>query len=251
MEKRRSWLSRGVTGAILNAAGIVIGGLIGLAWRTPLAPQTQAFFKLAIGLLTMFFGLRLAWSGLSGDVLHVFKQIGIALLAIVVGNLLGQLLGFQRTSNRLGQYARQLMESARPGEPQRFHYGLTACSILFCAAPLGWIGAVTDGLVDDYHPLAVKALMDGLAMMGFVTMFGWGATLAALPVFLLQGTITLACDVWAGPWLRELGLVQSVSLVAGLIICAVGLVIFEIRRVELADFLPALAVAPLLTWWWR
>lgn len=240
-----------MTGAILNAAGIVAGGLIGLVRRAPLSPQTQAFFKLAIGLLTMFFGLRLAWFGLSGDVWRVLKQIAIGLLAIVLGKLLGQLLGFQRASNRLGQYARELMERTRPGDPQRFHNGLTACSILFCAAPLGLIGAVTDGLADDFHPLAVKALMDGLAMMGFVTMFGWSGMLSALPVFLLQGSITLACDVYAGPLLRELGLVGSVNLVAGLIICAVGLVIFEIRRVELADFLPALAVAPLLTWLWR
>jgi uncharacterized membrane protein YqgA involved in biofilm formation len=93
--------------------------------------------------------------------------------------------------------------------------------------------------------------MDGLAMMGFVTLFGWGGMLSALPVFLLQGSITLACDLYAGPLLREQGLVQSVNLVAGLIICAVGLVVFEIRRVPLADFLPALVLAPLLTWLWR
>lgn len=240
-----------MTGAVLNAAGIVLGGLIGLARRAPLSPQSQAFFKLAIGLLTMFFGLRLAWSGLSGDLWRVLKQIAIALLAVTLGKLLGQQLGLQRASNRLGQRARQLMEGTRPDDPQRFHNGLTACAILFCAAPLGLIGAVTDGLTDDYHPLAVKAFMDGLAMMGFVKMFGWGAMLSALPVFLLQGAITLGCDVYAGPFLREQGLVESVNLVAGLIICAVGLVVFEIRRVALADFLPALVVAPLLTWLWR
>jgi uncharacterized membrane protein YqgA involved in biofilm formation len=240
-----------VTGAVLNAAGIVIGGVIGLTRRTPLSPQTQAFFKLAIGLLTMFFGLRLAWSGLSGDLWRVLKQIAIALLAIMLGKLLGQGIGLQRVSNRLGQYARQLMDGAQPGDPRRFQNGLTACSILFCAAPLGWIGAVTDGLSDEFHPLAVKALMDGLAMMGFVTLFGWGGMLSALPVFLLQGSITLVCDLVAGPLLREQGLVESVNLVAGLILCAVGLVVFEIRRVPLADFLPALVLSPLLTWLWR
>ena len=34
-----------MTGAILNAAGILIGGIVGLARTTPLSPQTQAFFK--------------------------------------------------------------------------------------------------------------------------------------------------------------------------------------------------------------
>jgi uncharacterized membrane protein YqgA involved in biofilm formation len=31
----------------------------------------------------------------------------------------------------------------------------------------------------------------------------------------------------------------------------VGVVIFEIRRVELADYLPGLFLAPLLTWLWK
>jgi uncharacterized membrane protein YqgA involved in biofilm formation len=30
-----------------------------------------------------------------------------------------------------------------------------------------------------------------------------------------------------------------------------SLVMFEVKRVELADYLPALAVAPLLTWLWK
>ena len=36
-----------MTGAILNAAGIIIGGVVGLMRTTPLSPQSQAFFKLA------------------------------------------------------------------------------------------------------------------------------------------------------------------------------------------------------------
>ncbi len=209
------------------------------------------FFKLATGVLTMFFGLRLVWSGLSGDLWRVLKQVGIGLLAVMLGKLLGQLVGLQSASNRAGQYARQLIENTPARVPARFRSGLVACSILFCASPLGWVGAVTDGLADDYHPLAVKAFMDGLAMLGFVNVLGWGTMLAALPVLVLQGTITLVCDLYAGPLLREQALVGSVNLVAGLILCAVGLVIFEIRRVALADILPALAVAPLLTWLWR
>ena len=42
-------------------------------------------------------------------------------------------------------------------------------------------------------------------------------------------------------------MLASVQAAAGLIICATTLVILEIRRVELANFLPALVLAPLLT----
>jgi uncharacterized membrane protein YqgA involved in biofilm formation len=43
-------------------------------------------------------------------------------------------------------------------------------------------------------------------------------------------------------------LVDPVNAAAGLIVCAIALMIFEVRRVELANFLPALAIAPLLAW---
>ena len=102
-----------------------------------------------------------------------------------------------------------------------------------------------------FYPLAVKAVMDGLAMLSFVRLFGAGAMLAALPVFLLQGTITLTCMVYLEPFLRTHALLDSVNAVGGLIVCTIGLVIFEFKKVELADFLPALAVAPLVTWVWR
>jgi uncharacterized membrane protein YqgA involved in biofilm formation len=166
------------------------------------------------------------------------------------------LLHFQKASNALGQYARRLIEQTKPDDPHRYGNGLNACAILFCAAPLGILGAVQDGLppagLAQYpYPLAVKGLMDGLAMTGFVVLFGGGALLAALPVFVFQAALTLACNFYAEPFLRLHGLLDSVNAVGGLIVCTVGLVIFEFKKVELADFLPSLAVAPLITWLWK
>jgi uncharacterized membrane protein YqgA involved in biofilm formation len=46
--------------------------------------------------------------------------------------------------------------------------------------------------------------------------------------------------------LEPLALIGSVNLAAGIIVCAMVLVILEVRRVELANYLPALALAPLL-----
>jgi len=242
---------RRVTGAILNATGIVVGGLFGLARRTPLSPQAQAFFKLALGVATVFYGLRLTWLSVNGPFLLILKQLAIALLSIMLGKLTGKLLRFQNASNRLGQYARKLIEQTRPGDPQRFHNGLNACAILFCAAPLGFLGAVQDGLSGYFYPLAIKAVMDGLAMMAFVRLFLWGGMLSALPVLVLQGAITLVCAIHLEPFLRAHDLLDSVNAVGGLIVCTVSLVVLDVRKVELADFLPSLAVAPLLTWIWQ
>jgi len=245
-----------VTGAILNAAAIVLGGIIGLIHPKPLSAQTQGFFKMMLGVAAMFFGLRLTWLCVGGSFATTTKQIVIAFLAVMFGNLLGRTLGIQKLSNRLGQHARKLIEGNRPNDPRRFSNGMNACAILFCAAPLGILGAVHDGLsiadsnTSYFYPLAVKALMDGLAMMGFVMMFGFGAMLSALPVFVFFGTITMVAHVYLEPVLSR-PMIDSIHAAGGLVICTVGVVIFEIRRVQLADYLPALALAPLLTWIWK
>jgi uncharacterized membrane protein YqgA involved in biofilm formation len=248
---------RRVTGAILNATGIIVGSIIGLARSSPLTPQSQAFFKVALGTFTIFYGLRLTWVSVGGSFPLVMKQIVIAFLAVLFGKWIGKLMHFQPTSNRAGQYARELIEQTQKDGNLRFSNGLNACAILFCASPLGILGAIHDGLPNRpdatgyCYPLAVKAVMDGLAMMSFVRLFGAGCMLCALPVFLLQGTLTLACLIYIEPFLRVHGLLNSVNAVGGLIICTIGMVIFEVKRVELADFLPALAVAPLITWLWK
>jgi len=98
-----------VTGAFLNALGILIGGLCGLALRQPLSLRVQLFFRSLLGLFTVFFGLRLAWLSVNSPVSSALKQFFIALLAMMIGNLLGKLLGLQKISNQLGRYAGNIL----------------------------------------------------------------------------------------------------------------------------------------------
>jgi uncharacterized protein len=246
-------LSQGVTGAFLNALAILLGGLLGLALRRPLSIRVQLFFRSALGVLTVFFGLRLIWLGVNGTFLSALKQILIALLAVMVGNLLGKLLGLQKISNRLGHYAGNIITAGPSGVRRPMVDGFSACAILFCVAPLGLIGAVADGLSNYFYLLAAKAVMDGLATLGSVRTLGWPAALSAFPVFLFLGVITLACRLYAVPFLTSHSqggddLVNSVNVVAGLVSGAVALVIFQVRKVELANYLPGLVLAPLLAW---
>ena len=237
-----------MTGAFLNALGVLFGGLFGLALRQPLSLRIQIFLRSALGAFTVFSGLCLVWVSINVTFFSALKQIFIALLALTVGSLLGRLFGLQKISNHLGRYAGNIIAAGQTGALRRVGAGFSASAVLFCAAPLGLIGAVADGLSNYYYLLAVKAIMDGLAMLGFVKNFGWPTAFSAFPVLLFLGVITRACQFYAKPWLATHGLIDSVNIVGGLIACAVALVIFEVRRVELANFLPSLAIAPLLTW---
>ena len=55
-----------MTGAFINALGILIGALFGLAMLKPLSLRTQMFFRSALGAFTVFFGVQLVWMGMTG-----------------------------------------------------------------------------------------------------------------------------------------------------------------------------------------
>jgi uncharacterized membrane protein YqgA involved in biofilm formation len=95
----------------------------------------------------------------------------------------------------------------------------------------------------------VKAIMDGLAAMAFVQTFGGAIILSLIPVVAFQGTIALATRL-VSPFLREHGLIDPINAVGGLLVFCVALLVLEVRRVELGDYLPSLAFAPLLVWLW-
>jgi hypothetical protein len=171
-----------VTGAFLNA--LAFCSAVCLASRCASRfPPARRFFcsETALGAFTVFFALRLVWLGVNGTFLSCLKQLFIAALAIRWGPA------------RQAAGAAKNVEPPRPLRdpppcvreiqfvPRKAANGFCACTILFWAAPLGWLGAVADGLSGYYYLLAVKAVMDGLAMTSFVKMFRWPAAMSAIP----------------------------------------------------------------------
>ena len=236
-------------GAFLNALGILLGALYGLAARRPLTLRTQEFFKTALGTFTVFYGLRLVYENVHGPFTACLKEIFLTAVAVVLGNWLGRLLRVQQISNRIGHYAATRLATAQKTPPGQAAGGFSAATILFCAAPLGLLGTVADGLENYFYLLLLKGVMDGLAMLSFVKMFRWPVAFAALPVFFFFNGLAWGVRFGLQPWLVGQGLAGAVGIAAGLVTCTVALVILEVRRVELANYLPALAVAPLLAHW--
>ncbi len=181
-----------MTGAFIDALGVLLGALFGMLQREQLSARVQNSFCQALGAAAVLVGLRLVWLHIHGTFLSCAKQIFIALAAITLGHWLGRLLGLQEYSNRLGRRAGNLIAATKSKSPATANNGFIACTILFCAAPLGWLGAATDGLGGDFYLLALKAVMDALAAAGFIKMFGWPAALAAFPVYAFLGALTLA-----------------------------------------------------------
>ena len=83
----------------------------------------------------------------------------------------------------------------------------------------------------------------------FASLFGGRVLMVLIPTVAWQGSLTLAM-VAATPWLGSHGLTSSVLISSGLLLCCVSVLILQVRKVRVADYLPGLLFAPLLTWIW-
>lgn len=232
-------------GSFLNALGILLGALIGLVRSQPLSRRLQLFFRNAIGALNFSFGVYLIYLSIGGSFFSCFKQVLIGFFAIILGFWIGKLFGLQKLSNRIGRLAGNAIVITQKNGMKSWTDGFSACAMLFCAEPLGVVGAVAEGLSGFFYLLAVKALMDALAMSDLVKIFRWPSALSAIPIFLFFSSVSMATQIYIK---SHLTMPQSnaINVAAGMITCVVTIVIFEIRKVELANYLPAMVVAPLL-----
>ncbi len=233
-------------GTLLNAGAILLGAMLGLATRYEIPAGRQQQIKVLLGLACVWFGFRLIWIGLATNtVKSFFYQLLIVLMAMVVGHAIGKLCRIQHWMNRIGQSAKAKLDRAAADPKKAAGDGVIAATLLFCAAPLGIVGALEDGLQRYFAPLAIKAVMDGLAALSFARMFGWTAMVAAVPVAAFLSGLTLLGDR-IEPWLNAQGLLGVVHASGGLIMTYVALMIFEVKKVEIGNYLPALIAAPAL-----
>lgn len=240
-----------MTGTLINTGAVLLGSGLGLAFSKTLRPPIEVRLRRLLGALVIYVGFSTTYKNLGKTGLnHVPKELAIILLALIIGNAVGMLLRLQTGMNKIGQYAKTLLARAGQDDENRFSEGFVTATLLFCVGPMAIIGSIEDGINGNYKILALKSVMDGLASFAFAKTFGMGVMFSAAPVFAYQGTITLAARALR-PFLDEHPeLLYSISAAGGLLVVCISVVILEIRRVPLANYLPALVVAPLLAWWW-
>lgn len=234
-------------GTVINGICILVGGIIGVFAANSISARTQGRIKLILAIATVFVATKMIWDGLSGGFLRSAGMIGIAALSLVIGNAIGMAMRLQKGLNKLGEIAKEHLAKGEQGG-NKFNEGFITCTILFCVGPMAILGAIKDGLYGDWEILAVKGAMDGLATIGFTAMFGWGCVVAVIPVVAYQGTITLLAGALK-PLLTQ-AMTDEIGVTGGFLVFTITLVILGVRKVPLANYLPALVVAPLLAKWW-
>jgi uncharacterized membrane protein YqgA involved in biofilm formation len=234
-----------MTGALINVAAILIGGMIGILFGARIPERMKETVVAGMGLFTAVMGIQMFLKT---------QNSMIVLGALVTGTLLGEWLGIENGLHALGQFLEQrFARDDAPGASNRFMRGFLTASLLYCIGPLAIVGSINDGLTGDYSLIAVKSVIDCFASIAFASSLGIGVLFSAVPVFMVQGGISFSTI--------QLSHFMSISASAtdpkvleltatgGIILFGLALGrLLEIKSIRVGNMLPALVVAPLIVW---
>lgn len=131
-----------------------------------------------------------------------------------------------------------LKEKCGGKDDNRFVEGFVAASLTICIGAMAIVGSLQDGMTGDASMLNAKAVLDGVILVVFASAYGKGALFSAIPVGILQGTITLFANALA-PLLTD-QIIGDLTLVGNMLIFCVGVNLISEKKFRVANMLPAL-----------
>jgi uncharacterized membrane protein YqgA involved in biofilm formation len=224
-------------GTILNVAAILIGGSLGLLVGARLPERLRQTVVYGLGLFTGAIGIQM------------FLKTGnaiIVLVSLLVGGVLGEWWRIEDGLRNLGAFLEKRVAGGDGmSQGSRFIRGFLTASLVFCVGPMAILGSIQDGLSGDYSLLAIKSVLDGFAALAFASSLGVGVLFSALAILMYQGGLTLlAAQVQA---ISTPAMMNELTAAGGVLL--IGLAVsslLELKAIRVGNFLPALAIAPLI-----
>ena len=221
-------------GTLVNVAAIVVGSLAGLLLKKGLPTRISGALGVAVGLCVLYIGID---GCLAGD------NMLVAVLSMVIGAVVGELLDLDGKLNRLGETVQNRFSKGKNGE-STIAQSFVSASLLFCVGAMAIVGSLQSGISGDHNTLYVKSILDGISSVVFATTLGGGVILSIIPLFLYQGAIALLAQFIA-PYLSE-AVIAEMTCVGGLLIIALALNMLGITKLKTANYLPAVFIPIIL-----
>ena len=236
-------------GTLVNMATVLVGSSLGLLLGHRLPHRTRETVTDAIGLVTLLIaalGAREvtapALEAAVGDTAPVLIVLG----ALLLGGIAGSLVDIETRLEQFGDWLRGRLSRSSPegSERTRFIEGFVTATLVFCVGPLTILGSLSDGMGLGPDQLLLKAVLDGFTSIAFAASFGVGVMASVLGLAVIQGTLTLA-GFLIGNFLPAAHL-TAITACGGVLLLGLGLRLLGLKRLPVANLLPALVVAPLL-----
>lgn len=227
-------------GTIINTAAIVIGGIVGHFCGNLLGKRHQESLTTACGVSVLFIGIAGAMEGMlkiENAALTSGRSM-LLVLCLVLGALTGEILNIETWFERFGEWLKRKTGNAKD---KTFVDAFLTASFTVCIGAMAIVGATMDGMTGDFSILATKAILDLIIIIVMTCSLGKGCIFSAIPVFVLEGSITLLARL-IQPLVTDLAM-EYLSMTGSVLIFCVGMNLVWGKKVRVANWLPSMIYA--------
>ena len=216
---------------------VLVGSALGLLFGARLPARVRETVIAGLGLFTAAIGLQMFFKT---------ENSLVVLGSLLIGGILGEWWKIEDGLQNLGSFLEKRFAKSEDGS-NKFVRGFLTASLVFCVGPLTILGSIQDGLTGNYEMLATKAVLDGFAALAFSSTLGVGVLFSVLVILVYQGGISLLAAqldaIITEPMMIEM------TAVGGVILLGIAISnLLELKPIRVGNFLPALAIAPLIVW---
>ncbi len=224
-------------GTLVNGGAIIFGGLVGLLFRGRIGEKYHKLVFDSLSLCVLLIGLLNALQ---------IKNTLLVIFSLVVGSIIGQFLDLEKRLEQFSQgiEKRFIREKSSPEEAYQdetsghFSKGFVTATLVYCIGSMAVVGAFESGLSGSHGTLFAKAALDGTSAVLFASTLGYGVVFSSVPVLIYQGLLAMSAS-FLRPFITELA-IADMSAAGGLIIIALGLKMLDIKKMPVANMLPAI-----------
>ena len=231
-------------GTIINCAAILAGGILGLLFGRFLKEDMQNSLTKACGISTIFIAIAGALETMLRIEQNTLVSKGSLLIVgcLALGTLIGEILNIENLFERFGEWLKCKTGNAKDS---RFIEAFVVASLTVCIGAMAIVGAIEDGMTGDFSILATKAVLDLIIIMVMTCAMGKGCIFSAIPVGILQGSITLLAR-FVSPIMTQEAL-SNLSMIGSILIFCVGVNLVWGKKIRVANMLPAVILAILIS----
>ena len=220
-------------GVFVNMATAVIGGLLGTFFKKGIPEKISTAVMTAVGLCVVYIGIDGALKG---------ENTLVLIISMLIGTVIGSLIDIDDKINRLGLWVEKKFSK---GEKKvSIAEGFVTSTLLFCVGSMTVVGSLNAGLLGDNRMLYTKAVLDLVSGTVIATTCGIGVVFSAISVLVIQGGIVLLAEQLNG--VLTTSAINEMTCVGSVIIIALGLNLVGISKFKVANFMPAIFLAPLV-----
>lgn len=220
-----------MTGVFVNVITVILGSSLGLLFKKGISQKYTDAVMTGIGLCVVAIGVSGILKG---------ENILVSIISMVIGALIGTAFDIDGKINGVGDFLSRKIK--KKSDKVSLTEGFVTASLLFCVGAMTIIGSLDAGLKGDNSTLFTKSVLDLFSSMMLSASLGIGVMFAAVFVLVFQGGLVLLSSLLEG--VLTASAVAEITCVGSLMILALGLNLLGITKIKVANYFPALILAP-------